>query len=79
MAALEPVNKRHRRKGQKATLDTVCFMEFFLLRMMRRLHENMQDVIRMPLLKPEDSDSSLDNERYYLDSDSGSGEIYLSD
>ncbi|CAL4945084.1 unnamed protein product [Urochloa decumbens] len=43
MAALKPVDERHRRIGQEETLDTVCFMEF-LLRIMRALPENMQDV-----------------------------------
>nr|CAB3492724.1 unnamed protein product [Digitaria exilis] len=47
MAALKPINVRDRRVGQKATLDTVCFMEF-LLRIMGKLPNNLQDVVGMP-------------------------------
>uniref|UniRef100_K4ALY3 F-box associated domain-containing protein n=1 Tax=Setaria italica TaxID=4555 RepID=K4ALY3_SETIT len=65
------VNERDRRKGQKATLDTVCFMEF-LLRIMLKLPENMQDVIGIPLLKSKASDSNFNNELYHSDSGSGS-------
>ncbi|RCV40234.1 hypothetical protein SETIT_9G036400v2 [Setaria italica] len=61
------VNERDRRKGQKATLDTVCFMEF-LLRIMLKLPENMQDVIGIPLLKSKASDSNFNNELYHSDS-----------
>ncbi|CAN6322174.1 unnamed protein product [Urochloa humidicola] len=86
MAALKPVDERHRRVGQEATLDTVCFMEF-LLRIMRALPENMRDVIRMPLLKPEDaesgfhsdSDSSAKDGIYHSDSDSDSDELSVDD
>ncbi|KAG2534278.1 hypothetical protein PVAP13_9NG283300 [Panicum virgatum] len=68
--ALKPVNERDRRKGHKETLDTVCFMEF-LVRIMQKLPENVEDVIGMPLLKSKHSDYSFKNIVY--DSDSGSG------
>ncbi|KAL6893820.1 hypothetical protein ACP4OV_007918 [Aristida adscensionis] len=47
--AWNPVNEQDKRKGHEAMLDTVCFMEF-LVRIMRKLPDNMQDVIEMPLL-----------------------------
>jgi len=58
------LNERDRRKGHKATLHTVCFMEF-LVRIMQKLPENMNEVAEMPLLKPKDSGKEL----YYSDSD----------
>ena len=64
MAALLPLNERDRRKGHKATLHTVCFMEF-LVRIMQKLPENMNEVAEMQLLKPKDSGKEL----YYSDSD----------
>jgi len=64
MAALLPLNERERRKGHKATLHTVCFMEF-LVRIMQKLPENMNEVAEMQLLKPKDSGKEL----YYSDSD----------
>ncbi|GJN01890.1 hypothetical protein PR202_ga19192 [Eleusine coracana subsp. coracana] len=48
--ALKPVNERDKRRGQKATLDTVCFMEF-LIRIMQKMPDKMQDVIKMSLLR----------------------------
>jgi len=76
MAALKPVNERDRRKGHKETLDTVCFMEF-LVRIMQKLPENVEDVIGMPLLKSKLSGyySFFKKRVYgsYSDSDSGSG------
>jgi hypothetical protein len=63
MAALMPLNERDRRKGHKATLHAVCFMEF-LVRIMQKLPENMNEVAEMPLLKPKDSGKEL----YYSDS-----------
>jgi len=57
MAALLPLNERERRKGHKATLHTVCFMQ--------KLPENMNEVAEISLLKPKDSGKEL----YYSDSD----------
>jgi len=74
--ALKPVNEPDRRKGHKETLDTVCFMEF-LVRIMQKLPENVEDVIGMPLLKSKLSGyySFFKKRVYgsYSDSDSGSG------
>ncbi|KAF8748250.1 hypothetical protein HU200_012995 [Digitaria exilis] len=50
MAALKPINVRDRRVGQKATLDTVCFMEL-LLRIMGKLPDNLQDVMYPLILR----------------------------
>jgi len=70
--ALKPVNEPDRRKGHKETLDTVCFMEF-LVRIMQKLPENVQDVIEMaPLLKLKHSGYSFKNKVYHSDSGSGS-------
>jgi hypothetical protein len=69
MAALMPLNERYRRKGHKATLHTVCFMEF-LVRIMQKLPENMNEVAEMPLLKPKDSGKELYYSDSGLDSDS---------
>ncbi|TVU41591.1 hypothetical protein EJB05_15122, partial [Eragrostis curvula] len=48
MEALKPVSENERTEGPKATLNTVCFMEF-LVRIMQKLPDDMQDVIEMPL------------------------------
>ncbi|RLN42112.1 hypothetical protein C2845_PM01G06770 [Panicum miliaceum] len=44
MKPLEPLNEQEKRKGQEATLTTVCLMEF-LAGVMRRIPENLQQVI----------------------------------
>ncbi|RCV40258.1 hypothetical protein SETIT_9G038200v2 [Setaria italica] len=70
MEALKPLSERDKRKGKKATLDIVCFMEF-LVRIMQKLPENVHDVLRMPLLNSDAAAySSSKNELYYSDSDS---------
>ncbi|KAL6636663.1 hypothetical protein ACP70R_024235 [Stipagrostis hirtigluma subsp. patula] len=48
MEAWKPANEQDRKKGLKANLGTVCFMEF-LVRIIRKLPDNMQDMIEMPL------------------------------
>lgn len=48
MEALNPVAEHERRKGHEETLNTVCFMEL-LARIMGKLPDNGEDVIRMPL------------------------------
>ena len=44
MKPLEPLNEQEKRKGQDATLTIVCLMGF-LAGVMRRLPENLQEVI----------------------------------
>ena len=44
MKPLEPLNEQEKRKGRDATLPIVCLMEF-LAGVMRRLPENLQQVI----------------------------------
>ena len=44
MKPLEPLNEQEKRKGRDATLTIVCLMEF-LAGVMRRLPENLQQVI----------------------------------
>ncbi|KAL6838863.1 hypothetical protein ACP4OV_031299 [Aristida adscensionis] len=53
VAALRPVSDRDKRRGHDATLDTVCFWEF-MARIMRKLPNDMQDVINMQLMDSED-------------------------
>ncbi|GJN01886.1 hypothetical protein PR202_ga19188 [Eleusine coracana subsp. coracana] len=47
MKLLTPVKEQDRRKGRKATVHTVCFMEF-LVYIMRKLPHDMQDLIGVP-------------------------------
>ncbi|KAL6652131.1 hypothetical protein ACP70R_011056 [Stipagrostis hirtigluma subsp. patula] len=49
MKALKPINEEDRNEGKRETLATVCFMEF-LLRIMQKLPDNMQDVVEMPMI-----------------------------
>ncbi|RLM75529.1 hypothetical protein C2845_PM15G20260 [Panicum miliaceum] len=42
-----------RRKGQEATLNTVCLMEF-LVRIMQKLPHDLQDVVEMPEIDSDD-------------------------
>lgn len=51
MDALKPVTEKDKWKGHEETLDTVCFMNF-LVRIMRKLPDNLQDVLEMPMLNP---------------------------
>ncbi|CAL4928027.1 unnamed protein product [Urochloa decumbens] len=70
MESLKPLSESDTRKGKKATLDTVCFMEF-LVRVMRKLPNNMEDVLKMPLLNSRGAYSS--SRQYEIcDSDSDS-------
>ncbi|CAN6297286.1 unnamed protein product [Urochloa humidicola] len=83
MEAVNPLSERATRKGKKATLDTVCFMDL-LVRILQKLPENVADVIAMPLLRSEDEDSdsssgSSDDELYHSDSGSSEDELYHSD
>ncbi|CAO2036304.1 unnamed protein product [Urochloa humidicola] len=65
MEALKPINDKDSREGKKAILDTVCFMEF-MVSIMRKLPDGLQDVIELPLLESKDSDSvSDDNDSEY--------------
>jgi F-box interacting protein len=49
MEALKPIRDKDSREGPKAILDTVSFMEF-LVSVMRKLPDDVQDVIKLPLL-----------------------------
>ncbi|KAL6652128.1 hypothetical protein ACP70R_011053 [Stipagrostis hirtigluma subsp. patula] len=49
-----PVKEQDRRKGQKATLDTVCFMEL-LVRIIKKLPSDVHDVVRIPLMMDSES------------------------
>ncbi|CAL4936687.1 unnamed protein product [Urochloa decumbens] len=70
MESLKPLSESDTRKGKKATLDTVCFMDF-LVRVMRKLPNNMEDVLKMPLLNSRGAYSS--SRQYEIcDSDSDS-------
>ncbi|GJN01882.1 hypothetical protein PR202_ga19184 [Eleusine coracana subsp. coracana] len=51
--ALKPIGEQGKRKGREATLDTVCFMEF-LVRIMKKLPDDLQDVVEMPLTDADD-------------------------
>jgi hypothetical protein len=50
---LKPINEQDKKKGCKMTLGIVCFMEF-LVRIMRKLPDDLQDVLEMPLMGSED-------------------------
>jgi hypothetical protein len=42
-----------RRRGQEATLNTLCLMEF-LVRIIQKLPDDLQDVVEMPEMDSED-------------------------
>ncbi|CAN6297288.1 unnamed protein product [Urochloa humidicola] len=70
MESLKPLSKRYKREGKKATLHTVCFMDF-LVRIMSKLPDNIEDVLKMPLLNSQDDDCPrLMFENYDSDPDS---------
>jgi hypothetical protein len=50
---LKPINEQDKKKGCKMTLGIVCFMEF-LVRIMQKLPDDLQDVLEMPLMGSED-------------------------
>jgi hypothetical protein len=52
---MNPLVLQERRKGQKATLRTVCLMEF-LVRIMQKLPHDLQDVVEMPSMDSEEPD-----------------------
>ncbi|KAF8702271.1 hypothetical protein HU200_033039 [Digitaria exilis] len=52
---INPLGAQDRRKGEEATLNTVCLMEF-LVRIMQKLPNDMRDVLEMPTMDSEDSD-----------------------
>ncbi|CAL5030318.1 unnamed protein product [Urochloa decumbens] len=60
MEALKPINDKDIREGKKAILDTVYFMEF-LVSIMRKLPDGLQDVIKLPLLESKVSDLVSDD------------------
>jgi F-box interacting protein len=60
MKALKPVAEQDRRKGQEATLNTVCFMDF-LVRIMQKLPEDMQQVLEMKMPDSDDPDFTFEN------------------
>ncbi|TVU15951.1 hypothetical protein EJB05_39495, partial [Eragrostis curvula] len=49
---LKPISEQDERRGQQATLDTVCFMEF-LVSIMQKLPNDYQDVVEMSLTNVE--------------------------
>lgn len=49
MQALKPIRDKDSREGHKAILDTMSFMDF-LASIMRKLPDDLQDVIKLPLL-----------------------------
>ena len=51
--AINPLGPLDRRRGQEATLNTVCLMEF-LIRIMQKLPDDLQDVVEMPKIDSED-------------------------
>jgi len=53
MEPLKLANEKDKRKGHEDALFTVCFMDF-VVRIMRRLPDRMQDVLEMPMLCPGD-------------------------
>ncbi|CAL5030311.1 unnamed protein product [Urochloa decumbens] len=50
---VNPLSAQDRGKGQEATLNTVCAMEF-LVRIMQKLPDGLQDVVEMPSMDSED-------------------------
>jgi hypothetical protein len=60
MKALKPVAEQDRRKGQKATLNTVCFMDF-LVRIMQKLPKDMKQVLEMKMMDSDDPDFTFEN------------------
>lgn len=59
MEVTNPLSEHDRRKGQEATLNTVCLMEF-LVRIMQKLPDDMQDVLEMPTMDSDDPDFLFD-------------------
>ncbi|KAF8651768.1 hypothetical protein HU200_063286 [Digitaria exilis] len=55
---INPLSALDSRKGEEATLNTVCLMEF-LVRIMQKLPNGMRDVVEMPTMDSEDSDYFL--------------------
>lgn len=60
MEALKLASEKDKRKGHEETLFTVSFMEF-MVRIMRRLPDRMQDVLEMPMLNPGNSGLFFEN------------------
>ncbi|CAN6249948.1 unnamed protein product [Urochloa humidicola] len=54
MKPLKLANEKDKSKGYEETMDTMSFMEF-MVRIIQKLPENMQDVLEMPMLTPGDS------------------------
>ncbi|CAN6249953.1 unnamed protein product [Urochloa humidicola] len=52
---INPLFSQDRGKGQEATLNTVCLMEF-LVRIMQKLPDGLQDVVEMPTMDSDDPD-----------------------
>ncbi|CAO2036307.1 unnamed protein product [Urochloa humidicola] len=50
---VNPLGAQDRGKGQEATLSTVCAMEF-LVRIMQKLPDDLQDVVEMPSMDSDD-------------------------
>ncbi|CAN6236089.1 unnamed protein product [Urochloa humidicola] len=52
MQLMKPVKEQEKRKGRKATLSAVCFMEL-LAYIMRKLPDDFQNLVEMPLIDSE--------------------------
>ncbi|CAL5069699.1 unnamed protein product [Urochloa decumbens] len=52
MQLMKPVEEQEMRKGRKATLSAVCFMEL-LAYIMRKLPDDLQNLVEMPLIDSE--------------------------